>query len=152
MSALRTLKWSRRREPAGRALRGVRRLLGWTALVAATLMLLTFVTTETSQAFSGNPTALVTQSATQAIAKQPTAASSVVKFAIKSTGCCANGSGHCHGLACAGACCPACSTGLIAAGWTVAQSLILQVDSPPAQASPTSTELDPQFRPPRDVL
>lgn len=72
MFVLRTSQWGRRREPAGRALRAVGRLLGRAALIVAMLMLATFVTVEISEACPGsnNPTALNTPTATQVIANQ----------------------------------------------------------------------------------
>lgn len=147
-------KWSRRREPGSRALPCVGRMMGRAALVVATLTLLTFVMVGTSQACPGrnNPTPLVTKSAVQVIAKQWAAASPVVKFAIENTACCGDGSGHCHGLVGAGSCCPACSAGVIGAGWTVAQGFILHFDLPPPQTRQSFVELDTQFRPPRVTL
>ncbi|MFH1340594.1 MAG: hypothetical protein ABIL01_05165 [Pseudomonadota bacterium] len=163
MFALRTPEWSQRRGPAGRAVRTAVSLLARAVLVVAALMLFTFVTVNASQACSGgtNPTtrvAQIAQAAPQVIAKQyvianrSALASSVIKFAVKGIGCCGKGSGHCHGLACAGSCCPACSAGLNVAGWTVAPSRILYGDIPPAQNPRSSTEPDAQFRPPRIIL
>ena len=163
MVALRTPEGSQRRGPAGRAVRTAVRLLARAILVVAALMLFTFVTVDTSQACPGgtNPTtrvAKITQAAPQAIAEQhvianrSAVASSVIKFAVKGIGCCGKGSGHCHGIACADSCCPACSAGLNVAGWTFALSHILYADIPLAQNPRSSTELDAQFRPPRIIL
>jgi hypothetical protein len=155
MFTSRAPKSERRREWPGKALRCLRRILCLASLVVATLTLVTFVTVQTSQACPGknNPTfSGVTQNAPQLIAKQSLVASSVVKFAIKSTACCGAGLGHCHGFACGNSCCPACSTGLIAAGSTVTHSLILHVDILPVQTNFSSSEPDAQFRPPRISL
>lgn len=163
MFALRTPEWSQRRGPAGRGVRTAVRLLARAVLIVATLMLFTFVTVDASQACSGgtNPAIRVAQIALyapQVIAKQhviasrTVAASSVVEFAVDGIACCGKGSGHCHGLACAGSCCPACSAGLNVAGWTVALSRILYADIPSTQNPHSSTELDAQFRPPRIIL
>jgi hypothetical protein len=163
MFALRTPEWSRRRGPAGRAVRTAFRLVARAVLVVATLMLFTFVTVDASQACSvgTKPTtrvAQIAQSAPQVAAKQhviasrSAAVSSVIKFSVKGIGCCGKGSGHCHGLACADSCCPACSAALNVAGWTIALSRILYADIPPAQNPRSSTELDAQFRPPRISL
>jgi hypothetical protein len=162
--ALRTLGCGRRREPAGRAASAAGHLLAQTVLVAATLILVTFVTVGTSQACIGgtNPTARVTQigqAAPQIIAKQhvvvnqAAVASSVVKFAIKSAACCGKGSGHCGGLACAGSsCCQACSAGVIVAVWTVDRDLTPHLDILPLQTPVPLTESNAQFRPPRIIL
>ena len=158
MFALQTQKCGRRREPASRALRGAGRIMGWAAHVVATLTLLTFVMDGPSQACPGrnkptpNPTPLVTQSAAQVIAKQSAVAPPVVKIAFKISACCGDGSGHRHGLAGAGACCPACSAGVIGAGWNVAQGLILHFDLSAPQMRLSSIERDTQFRPPRVIL
>lgn len=163
MVALRTPEGSQRRGPAGRAAGTAVRLLAGAVLVVATLMLFTFVTVDASQACSGGtkPTTRVAQIAQaapqviekqQVIANRSAVASSVIKFSVKGIGCCGKGSGHCHGFACAGSCCPACSAGLNVAGWTVALSRILYADIPPAQNLRSSTEIDAQFRPPRIVL
>jgi hypothetical protein len=163
MFASRTPEWGQRRKPAGGAVRTARHLLARAVLVVATLMLFTFVTVETSQACSigNNPTTRVAQIAQglpQVIAKQhvianrSAVASSVVKFAIKGTACCGQGSGHCHGLACAGSCCAACSSGLNVVGWTVARVPTAHFVIAPLHTPLSSPELDPQFRPPREVL
>jgi hypothetical protein len=154
MLDLRTPEWGQQRGPAGRAVRAAVRLLARAVLVVATLMLLTFVTIGASQACSdkNNPTQSITQSAIHFVAEKSTATSSVVEFAVNSTAFHANGSGHCHGLACAGSCCAACSAGVIAIGWTVARGLAPQFDIPPLYTSLSSTELDAQFRPPRIIL
>ena len=155
MCALPTPKWARRHEPASRALRGAGRIMGWVAHVVATLTLLTFVMVGTSEACPGrnDPTPnLLTQSAAQFIAKQSAVASPVVKIAFKISACCGDGLGHCHGLAGAGSCCPACSADVVGAGWTVAQDLILHFGLPALQTYLSSIESDTQFRPPRVIL
>jgi len=155
MCALPTPKWARRHEPASRALRGAGRIMGWVAHVVATLTLLTFVMVGTSEACPGrnDPTPnLLTQSAAQFIAKQSAVASPVVKIAFKISACCGDGLGHCHGLAGAGSCNPACSAVAITAGWTIAQSLALHLDISPPQMPLSLAELDAQFRPPRTIL
>ena len=153
MFASRTPQRSPRREPAASAVRAVSDLLARAILVVATLTLFTFVTVVASQACSSGtkPTADVTQipqTAPQVVVSNGT----VVKFVIKSTACCDRGSGHCHGLACAGSCCPACTAGVIVAGRTIARDLALHFDFLPLQPAMPSTELDAQFRPPRIVL
>ena len=160
MLALRTPEWDQRREHAGRAASAAVRLLVQIGFIVATLMLLTFVTVETSQACSTgtNPTGRVARDAPQiaakqhAIANRSAAATSIVNFAIHGAGCCGKETGHCHGLACAGACCPVCSAGLVVGGWAAARSAILHVDIPALQTPLPSIELDTQFRPPRIIL
>lgn len=166
MIALQTPEWGQRCEPAGMAARAAGYLLARAVLVVATLVLFTFVTVGTSQACppKTNPTTRIAHGSPlahgspQVIAKQhvianrSAVASSVVKFAIKGTGCCGKGSGHCHGLACAGSCCPACSTGLNVVGWTVARVPTPHFDIAPLHTPLSSPELDAQFRPPRITL
>ena len=160
MVALQTPEWGQRREPAGTAVRTVGHLLARAALVVVTLMLFTFVTVGTSQACLGgtNPATRIARSSPQVIAQQDVVArgaavaSSLVNFAIKGTGCCGKGSGHCHGLACAGSCCPACSAGLNVVGWTVARVPTPHFIIAPLHAPLSSPELDTQFRPPRITL
>lgn len=163
MFALRTPEWGQRREPAGGAVRTAGHLLARAVLVVATLVLFTFVTVGTSQACSArtNPTTRIAQIAQgspqfiakqHVIAKRSAVASSVLKFAIKGTACCAKGSGHCHGLACAGSCCAACSSGLNVVGWTVARVPTPHFVIAALHTPLSSPELDAQFRPPRITL
>lgn len=143
-------------------MRTVSDLFARAALVVATLMLFTFACVAASQACpsvtsSTAPAGKNSQSAPQ-VAKQYTVlkraavASSVVKRAIKSTACCANGAGHCHGFAYAGPCCPACSAGLIVAGWRITRDVALHVGVPSLLTRLPAIESDTQFRPPRIVL
>jgi hypothetical protein len=158
MFAWRTPHLSRRCEPAVSALYTAGRLLGWATLVVAALMLLMFVTVETSQACPArnNEAPVATRNTTQAFAKQQVTANqsvaspSVIMFAIKDTTCCGKSSGYCHGLA--GSCCPACFAGLSAAAWTVGLSSIVRIDGLLAHKPLSSSNLDTQFRPPREVL
>jgi hypothetical protein len=151
MVALRTPQWGPGRKPAGNAVWAVSNLLARAVLVVATLMMFTFASVAASQACpSGtSPTAHVRQIAQNApqVAKRAAVASSVVKLAV-----CANGAGHCHGLACAGSCCPACSAGMIVAGRSVTRDVASSFYLPPLQTPPPSIESDAQFRPPRIVL
>ena len=99
MFALSTPKSGRFRKLACRALRDVRRVAGWAALVAAALTLFTFVTIKPSQACPerNNRAPHSTQHVAKSIAKQSVAVSPLVKFVFKGGGCCGDGSGHCHG-------------------------------------------------------
>ena len=140
-------------------MRTVGDLLAHATLVVAALMLFTFASVVASQACpngtdSAAPARQVAQSAPQiaTVLKRAALATSVFKLTIKSTGCCGNGVGHCPGLACAGSCCPACSAGLIIAGWSATRNVVSHVDVPPLQTPMSSPESDPQFRPPRIVL
>jgi hypothetical protein len=122
------------------------------------LMLVTFATVGISQACpdGDNPTALKTPAATQVTAKQQVVVnqsavtSSIIVFTVRGIACC--GSGHCHGYACAGSCCPACSAGVMGAGWTAVQDFTLYFDISSQQISVSSIELDTQYRPPRTIL
>lgn len=153
MFALSTPKSGRFRKLACRALRDVRRVAGWAALVAAALTLFTFVTIKPSQAGPerNNRAPHSTQHVAKSIAKQSVAVSPLVKFVFKGGGCCGDGSGHCHGVG-AGSGCPTCTAGVLAAGWTIAQTLILHLDFPLLQTRAPSIEFDSQFRPPRIIL
>lgn len=154
MFALSTPKSGRLRTLFRRGFRGAGRMVGWAALVAAVLTLLTVVTIEPSQACPerNNPAPHATQHVAKFIAKQSAVASPAVTSAFKgSGGCCDDRSGHCHGVG-AGSCCPACTAGVVAAGWTIARTFILQLDFPLLQTRAPSIDFDSQFRPPRIIL
>lgn len=143
MFTWRTPEWGQRRERAARVLRTGGNLLARAALVVATLILVTFVTVETSQACSrkNDPAPLATQSATQVVAKQLSAEPWGIQFAIQSTDCCVNCSDHCHS-----------SAGLVAADRPVAQTHALQGNISSPQMPLSSIVSDAQFRPPRITL
>ena len=167
----RTPRRGRRAGSPARAWRFAGCLALRTAKLAVTLALVTFVTAGVSQACSqkdGSAPADV-QITHQIAARDAQVAhqttverhiieiksaevSSVVKFGVINTNCCANGAGHCHGHGCAGSCCAACSSGLIAAGWSIVQGPSLHDDFPCVQPSFHPTELESQFRPPRTHL
>lgn len=158
MFALRTSQLGRPREPANGTLRVVGHLLVRAVLIAATLMLFTFATVETSQACSGDdddaasftPIASQDIATQQVIENQSIVMPSGIKFAIKSNACCA--SGHCRGLGCAGSCCPACSAGVDVTGWTGLLNFTSRFEILLSHVHVSSIELDTQFRPPRTSL
>lgn len=158
MFALRTSQLGRPCEPAHGTLRVVGHLLVRAIQIAATLMLVTFVTVETSRACSGKDEASAssTPTASQGIAKQQVIENqsivmpSGIKSAVKSIACCA--SGHCGGHGYAGSCCAACSSGLNVVGWTVARVPTPHFVIATLHTPLSSPELEAQFRPPRTSL
>lgn len=128
-------------------------VLKWASLVAAILLLFTFVTVMPSYACQdGDKSAPhVTQAATKLIAKQPAIVASVAKPAIITVARFDEESGYHHGLE-VGSCCAGCTAGMIATGWSAAQSLILKLDFPLPQTYLSSIQSDSQFRPPRITL
>ena len=150
------------RRPGWAALHGLRRLAGWVAVVVAVFTLVTFATVGTSQACPGknNPSqsaaqsasvpSVVAQSLIYKVARPSTAAPWVIGFGDKP--CCGNWPGHCHCPAGAGFCCPACSAGIIIAGWSISREPTPYVAVAHVHASLSSIESDSQFRPPRSTL
>ena len=128
-------------------------VLNWAVLVAVILILLTFGTIAPSHACQdrNNPAPHATQATTKLIAKQSAVAASVAKPAIMTVACYDDKSDHHYGFV-AGSCCPGCTAGMISAGWSAAQNLILKLDFPPPQTYLSLIQSDSQFRPPRTTL
>jgi hypothetical protein len=160
MLALRTPQWGPGCRSAAGRLRVAGELVARAILVVAVSTLFTFMTIGTSQAcpIGNNSTVRVGQIAQSvpAVAEQHAvrAAEGMVKLAIQSTACRANGSGsgYRHSAGCGGSCCPACHSPAVTAGWPAAQDPALHFDFPPLHAPLPSTELDALFRPPRAAL
>lgn len=140
------------RTGAGRIRGGV---LSWVALVSATVTIVMLLSVGASQACppEKDPTSFVAQAATisQNATQMVTDSYGVAKFTIDHKSCCGRLFGHSHGLTCAGTCCPACSAGMITAGWAAGLDFVLDFDNPLPPIGLSMAELDTQFRPPRAV-
>ncbi len=126
-------------------------LLIYWALFGAMLAFFMFLTAGESQACQQHHKASphVARSTLQVVGQASRTDAASVKVASANTlrGCL--GPRRCHGLCCAGSCCPACTAGIVLESWAPTDRDPRCIDTPFFYTSLPSTEFDALFRPPR---